>query len=281
MKKLLALLLALFLFIAVFTGCDEDTPENKDPNNEGNQPPVQDNANPATDFEYEENEDGGITISKYIGTDTDVIIPAQIDDKNVTIIGEQAFVENDVIVTVNISDTVIGIKDGAFATCTKLTTVVLSQNTEYIGTGAFMNCIKLASIELPSTLHEIESMAFWNCQSLERITLPQKLYSIGENVFSESGLEFIEFEENGILERISNGAFAYTRIEEIVIPKQIKYIRDSAFAGCESLKAVKFEGNAPEDFLHTPQRAEFTVYYHEGAQGFTSPEWCGYPAKIW
>lgn len=276
MKKM-AFALAVIMLMTTLIACNK-TPPDENPDTE---PPVQDNANPASDFEYEENGDGGITIKKYMGTSADVTIPAQIDDKNVTIIGEQAFVENDIIVTVKIPDTVIDIELGAFSTCTKLTTVVLSQNTEYIGNGAFMNCIMLASIDLPSTLYKIESMAFWNCQSLKRITLPQKLYSIGENVFSESGLEVIEFEENGRLEQIPNGTFAYTKIEEIVIPKHIKYIRDSAFAGCDSLKAVKFEGDAPDDFLHTPQRAEFTVYYHEGAQGFTSPEWCGYPTKIW
>ena len=113
MKKILALLLALFLFIATFTGCADENPGKQDPNNEDNQPPVQDTENPATDFEYEENEDGGITIKKYIGTSADVIVPAQIDGKDVTVIG-MAFSMNNSITSVKLPDSIVVIKGGRF-----------------------------------------------------------------------------------------------------------------------------------------------------------------------
>ena len=92
MKKIFALFLALFLFTTTFPGCAEDTPELKDPNNEENQPPVQDTENPASDFRYEENHQGGITITSFVGNDTDIIIPAKIDEKDVTYIGDSAFI---------------------------------------------------------------------------------------------------------------------------------------------------------------------------------------------
>lgn len=46
---------------------------------------------PVEDFEYEENEDGGITITRYIGEETEVVIPEKINEKNVTVIGKDAF----------------------------------------------------------------------------------------------------------------------------------------------------------------------------------------------
>ena len=42
-------------------------------------------------FEYRELQDGKIEITKYIGTDTEVVIPEKIDEKIVTSIGERAF----------------------------------------------------------------------------------------------------------------------------------------------------------------------------------------------
>ena len=42
-------------------------------------------------FEYEVNEDGGVTITKYTGNDTEVVIPSKIGGKKVTSIGDKAF----------------------------------------------------------------------------------------------------------------------------------------------------------------------------------------------
>jgi hypothetical protein len=55
------------------------------------------------------------------------------------------------------------------------------------------------------------------------------------------------------------------------------------------LEKIKFEGNAPATFEYSdsimgvwePYYVYFTVYYHEGAEGFTSPEWYGYSTEIW
>ena len=44
-----------------------------------------------------------------------------------------------------------------------------------------------------------------------------------------------------------------------------------------------FEGYAPELFRveNAEPAGTFTVYYHEGAKGFTSPTWNGYKTEIW
>ena len=60
MKKTLCLLLAILMLLPLLYSCG-------------------DKENPASDFEYEENKNGGITINFYIGADTSVVIPSVID----------------------------------------------------------------------------------------------------------------------------------------------------------------------------------------------------------
>ena len=63
MKKILALLLALFLFIATFTGCADENPGKEDPNtpqsgdNGSSQLPEKESHKASMGFEYTENED--------------------------------------------------------------------------------------------------------------------------------------------------------------------------------------------------------------------------------
>ena len=330
MKKTLALLLALFMFVATFTGCADENPGKQDPNNEDNQPPVQDTENPATDFRYEENSQGGITITSFVGNDTDIIIPAKIDEKDVTYIGDSAFRGRDAIVSVTMPDTIVGINTCAFAECDSLATVKLSQNLTHISNGAFKDDKSLTSVVLPSSLTMVGSFAFQNCISLKHINIPKSLTEWHSHAFAQCSLETIEFEEG--LETIGFSAFSNTKIKHINLPKSLTKIEASAFSGCSeletialneglvtiedlafagksklkeitipasvnsltelaftqcsSLEKVIFEGNAPSDFksndpLIPVKDVNYTIYYHEGAEGFTSPEWNGYPTEIW
>ena len=75
--------------------------------------------------------------------------------------------------------------------------------------------------------------------------------------------------------------YGASKLTEIIIPKSVTSVMDIAFEGCSGLKKMYFLGNAPVLFVGTEKakRTSFTVYYTEGAKGFTSPEWCGYESK--
>ena len=57
------------------------------------------------------------------------------------------------------------------------------------------------------------------------------------------------------------------------------------------LSKIIFEGDAPENIWYSddPEKTEYyhsykdadhyTIYYHKGAKGFTSPTWYGYPTQ--
>ena len=87
-----------------------DVPESNNASGESPQGSVTDAAN----FEIAENEDGTVTISRYIGSETDIVIPSQINGKTVSAIGN-----------------VIG-TTGAFEGCTNITAVVIPEGVTEI-----------------------------------------------------------------------------------------------------------------------------------------------------
>ena len=341
MKKALAFLLLAALLATPLTGCDKgdsDEPAKTTTDNKADDIPEYNaaDANPASDFEYKVGEDGGITITKYIGTDTDVVIPEKIDGKNVTVIGGDTFsyAYNSKVVTLDMPNTVKVIEGGAFMHNKVLTTVRLSNSLSEIGGSAFEGCTNLSTIQLPATLAKIGMRAFAECTSLKQIKIPKSVMEWQSESFALSGLETIELEEGLIvlgetafggtniksikipgsvkiiprnvfslcekletvilnegIEKIEVQAFRKnTSLTEIVIPNTVTACSEFAFNECTALKKVKFEGNAPSEFknedtsleeLIGSSRAPFTIYYHEGTEGFTSPEWNGYKTEIW
>lgn len=337
MKKTLALLLLTALLITPLSGCNKSSENKNDGIATTDNIPAYNaaDANPASDFEYKVGEDGGITITKYIGTDSDVVLPEQIDGKDVTVIGEGAFQKNLTLRSIAMSSTVSIIELSAFESCAQLVAVVLSDNLIKIYDNVFMDCIALSHIKFPDSLTHIGSRAFMNCKSLTHISIPANCFNVIDGgafrfstlTFAGAGLETVEicdgvdfipqwaFQNTKIKEirlprsviEIQSGAFAgcteletvvlnegirsiwdsafrNTQIKEISFPKTVQNLLISAFDGDDALTKMYFEGNVPNNFIVSANQgvnSSFTIYYHEGAEGFTSPEWNGYKTEIW
>jgi hypothetical protein len=100
-------------------------------------------SNPIEDdalFEYIK-ENGGITITKYIGKQTSVQIPNYIEQLPVLKIGESAFADSK-IKSITLPSSCQEIDWFAFNSCFALTTVYIPNNIEIIGYGAFDGCSK-------------------------------------------------------------------------------------------------------------------------------------------
>lgn len=102
--------------------------------------------------------DGKVTIREYLGTDSEVEIPDQIQGYPVVKIGE-AFVNNEYVVKVVVPEGVTEIASYAFA------------------------CSCLFEIDLPETLVEIGVEAFFNTW-VEELYLPSSVKKIGKGAFS-------------------------------------------------------------------------------------------------
>lgn len=103
------------------------------------------------EFEVLENEDGSVTIERYIGSGGDVVIPAEIDGKPVSAIG-------------NVFGTI-----GAFQDCTNVTSVVIPDGVVEIQDNAFYGCTNLEVVTVPSSVTLLRNCAFTDCPKLRAI----------------------------------------------------------------------------------------------------------------
>lgn len=132
---------------------------------------------PAEELTYEM-VDGEVTITGYLGTARELVLPQEIEGRPVTEIGAYAFAEYD-MTSIELPDTLIEIGAYAFTECNCLTEIKIPENVEAIGEGAFYHCDVLRKVELPEGLKRIEVGAFNSCVVLENINITDNLEYIG------------------------------------------------------------------------------------------------------
>jgi len=218
--------------------------------------------NPASDFKYKEIE-GGIKITKYIGTDMTVVIPDKIDGLPVIEIGQSGNINyavfinsytwvreggvatkvaGDALVTsVVLPDTLKIIDDWTFANCINLKSIEIPDSVTEIGMYAFKNCRSLTSIKIPNNVTVIYSAAFSNCTQLASVTLSDKITIINNHVFSGcSKITEIDLPES--LTSFDISAIKGTNITSITIPAGVTEI--SGIVGhCASLAEINVSKN--------------------------------------
>lgn len=170
---------------------------------------------PAEDFTYEMS-DGEIIITGYTGTDLSIRIPSSINDRPVTVIGEEAFEGYD-MTDIVIPDSVVEIGNDAFSECNCLTSIKFSKNLKTIGTGAFSYCDALTAVALPNNLKTIGKGSFSGCKALTTISFPKNLEYISDGAFEGSGLKTVSLPKN--LKYLGADSFAYcTNLDSLTIP---------------------------------------------------------------
>ena len=85
--------------------------------------------------------------------------------------------------TYSIPDSVVSIRDGAFAQCRNLTSMIIPDAVNNLGAGAFTNCANLSSIVLGSGIKSLNNGVFQNCKSLSTIDLPDGITSVDDFAF--------------------------------------------------------------------------------------------------
>ncbi len=223
---------------------------------------------PASDFTYTIS-DGEVTIVQYTGTDTEVEIPAKIEEYPVTRIESRAFWDRNRLTSImipegvtsigsfafylcrsltriSIPDSVTSIEGNAFSSCYSLVDITIPESVISIEGGIFQNCTSITSITIPSNVTSIGKSAFLGCSSLTSITIPSSVTSIGEDAFlgcskltTAGSIGCGSDYEFGWMDSIPNNAFSNCEgITSIMLPNSITSIGSYAFNNCSSLTSI-------------------------------------------
>ena len=84
---------------------------------------------------------------------------------------------------INLPNSVTGIEEGAFKSCTRLTDIIIPNSVTSIGPETFKSCTSLTDINIPNSVTSIGERAFSGCTSLTDINIPNSVTSIGELAF--------------------------------------------------------------------------------------------------
>lgn len=223
-----------------------------------------------------------VTITKYTGTESTVILPSTINSWPVTKIGEAAFQDNTTITSVTIPGSVTEIGANAFAGCTNLTSVTYggdwSNLTIQSGNPAVQDAANeqlfdfefilnntavivtryngtAADVTIPSRykgkpVTMIDHAAFFN-SVVTSVTIPDSVTSIGDNAFGFcSQLTNISIPNS--VTYIGFSAFAHcTSLKSITLPSSLSSISEALFSGCSQLTTIHIPDSVPSIQSHT------------------------------
>ena len=125
---------------------------------------------------------------------------------------------------------------------TELVSIFLPRSLTRINGYAFAHTLFLRCVEFPSgsNLEEINFSAFFE-SNIDNFTVPSSVYELGEDAFASSKLKDITFKPSSVELDIQARCFKESLIEKILIPNNIKYLKNSVFENCKKLKEVTFD----------------------------------------
>ena len=190
-----------------------------------------------------------VTITKYTGTESTVILPSKISSWPVTKIGEDAFQDNTTITSVTIPASVTEIGANAFAGCTNLTSVNYegdwSNLTIQSGNPAVQDAANAPLFDFefipPDNTAVIVTNYKYNGAAAD-VTIPSRyqgkpVTTIGHAAFFNSAVTSVTIPDS--VTSISDEAFINCpKLTNISIPNSVTYIGFSAFSSCTSLKSI-------------------------------------------
>lgn len=212
MKKGISIIISILMVLSVFTIA-----------------PFTVGAVTSGDYEYNLLEDNTICITRYNGSETDVIVPTQIDGYTVSTIGGGSFIPSSIgkgFGSITIPNGITRIDESAFIHST-ISKIYISESVTDIQPGAFRGC-GFEEIEVNVNNHDYTTengvlfnkdktvlLAYNNASEITSYTIPY-------------GVKTIEY-----------ASFMFSsNLEKIVIPNTVTNIEKYAFLYCSNLKDI-------------------------------------------
>ena len=146
---------------------------------------------------------------------------------------------------INLPNSVTGIEEGAFKSCTRLTDINIPNSVTSIGPETFKSCTSLTDINIPNSVTSIERSTFYSCTGLTSINIPGSVTTIGSNAF-----------------------YSCTSLTDINIPNSVTSIGEQAFYNCDNLKSVYMNASTPpfigSQAFHNISK-DLTIYIPRGS----------------
>ena len=174
-------------------------------------------------FFYEERDDCLYIVGIKNAHAKSIVIPATINGYEVYGISEKAFLNND-----------------------SLESIVISDGIKRIGKNAFTYCRSLRKIIIPNTVIDIEGEILHGCDNLNEVELP---FIEGHNSLKEyysflSATKLKKVKINSKNTIIRDKCFkGYVNLESIILPDEVEEIGNEAFSGCTSLGKIDLPEN--------------------------------------
>lgn len=237
---------------------------------------------PGVVYDYQFVTEDTIEIMGYNGTETNLVIPSQINGYTVVGIGDLDLLgdDTDTVESVVVPDTVKYIETFAYYPNTayyvsSLTKVTLPEGLETIGDNAFASAPGLSEINLPSTLKSIGERAFMNC-NIDNFTIPAGVEYIGANAFNETymavrkanevrarggdpfiviGGELVKYAGDDTVVTVPDGVRGIATdafspyggdVTSITLPDSVEYIAEEGFSDLSALATVNFGSGLKE-----------------------------------
>ncbi|MDE6019745.1 MAG: leucine-rich repeat protein [Ruminococcus sp.] len=220
---------------------------------------------------------------KFIGdnafSNCEALLNLQIPD-SVTSLGDTAFINCKSLQSVNIPNSVVSIGNRTFINCRSLKNITIPNSVLHMGSNPFVGCPNLQlriesnshykliddllidqnglliaclnnsmQIRLPDCVTAIGDYAFSMVRSSTKIIISNNISYIGQRAFPKyieldlSSNSYFKLIEGLLLDTSGLLISCFNNSSDILIPKCVTAIGDSAFSGCTYLKSITIQDN--------------------------------------
>lgn len=180
-----------------------------------------------------------IILKEYVGTNSVVTVPAEIDGVPVVRLSA-TFKDNKTVEKVVIPENIRTIAKDTFVNCPNLKEIVLPSSLEVIKVGTFKDIPKLGKLVYNGDKFELKDTSIVECTKLYD---KQGFFILGNMLVACDGEnEVVEIPEG--ITQIENSVF-YHRLEikKVIMPNSVRVIKANAFGCCKNLADLTLSQN--------------------------------------